>query len=74
MEYKVIAHHRNKTNHFSISFDSSSCNHARFLFLKEMANRNFSVIIDRLFGEPIYLYRSENEKGTVVLDEIFLVS
>lgn len=73
MEYKVIAHHRNKTKHFSISFDSS-CNHARFLFLKEMANRNFSVIIDRLFGDPIYLYCSENEKGTVVLDEIFLVS
>lgn len=74
MKYEVVAHHKNKTNKFKISFDSLSCNHARFLFLKEMANRNFSVIIDRLFGDPIYLYRSKNEKGTVVLDEIFLVS
>lgn len=74
MKYEVVAHHKNKTNKFKISFDSLSCNHTRFLFLKEMANRNFSVIIDRLFGDPIYLYRSENEKGTVVLDEIFLVS
>ena len=68
--YIVTAHHSSNENRvFHISYKAHSINHAGALFLSDMEQRGYSVVVERLVGGPIVLSKSALP-GTVILDRI----
>ena len=68
--YIVTAHHQDrKDDPFHIAFEAFTSAHAGAQFVVKTEHRGYSVIIERLVGEPIYLGQRHLPKF-VVIDQI----